>query len=367
MSESAGARIDGRTLLRRVAVILGIATLLCVAVATQNFSAFRLAGRPMEWTTMFVAEMPVWYGWALMTPLVFAISRRFPLPGKAIHLAAHLVGSFVSVLLVLALVVVWRRATGLLPEGDGLSFAAILWVVVRSAFAAMLLVYWMIVLAERAIAASRRARVRELEALRLEARLQESQLENLRAQLHPHFLFNALHAISALMRKDVPAARTMMARLSDLLRLSLDTRGDHLVPLSREVELLETWVGLQTMRFGERLEVSLDIDPRAKSVPVPRLILQPLAENSVRHGLEARSGGCRISIRAALSNGSLHLQVVDDGPGFPAEVRERIGLGNTRQRLAALFGEGASLDVRNRPEGGAEVNVVIPATEGVSV
>lgn len=230
----------------------------------------------------------------------------------------------------------------------------------RRVFAAFFPLYGLIVAAERALAFAARARERELAASRLESHLHRARLENLRAQLRPHFLFNALHAISALMGRDLRRARQMMAQLSELLRLSLEGGDEHLVALSRELETLTAYVALQELRFGDRLDVAVDVEPSVRDLPVPRILLQPLVENCIHHALERRSGSCRVGVEARRRDDRLVLRVADDGPGFGERRTEGVGLGNTRARLAALYGDAATLRTANRPTGGAEVTVELP-------
>lgn len=342
-----------------VALAASVVT-ISVVIATQNHSAMRRAGMTISWRDLFVGELPLWLGWALLLPAITAVSRRFPLPGSWRHWLVHFAAAAVSIFSLLLFLVAARRLLGLPRQLVGDAF----WPTVVDGFlgyfATFLPFYATIVAAERAYSHARHARERDLRASRLEALLHQAQLERLRSQLHPHFLFNALHAISALMGRDVRTARRMMAQLSELLRLSLEGDDEHLVPLGRELELLAIYVALQEARFGDRLRVEVDAPPAAREIPVPRLVLQPLVENSVHHALELRRSPCRVEVTARLVDDRLALRVCDDGPGFHGEVREGIGLGNTRQRLAALYGDAASFAVTNGESGGAEVTIELP-------
>ncbi|HEV2129507.1 MAG TPA: histidine kinase, partial [Longimicrobiaceae bacterium] len=196
-----------------------------------------------------------------------------------------------------------------------------------------------------------------------EGQLTRAQLDVLKMQLHPHFLFNTLNAISALMHRDVPAADRMLARLGDLLRLSLEKAGTQEVTLRDELEFLEPYLEIEQTRFGDRLKVEWTIDSEALDAMVPHLILQPLVENSIRHGIAPRAAPGRIEISAQRSNGSLQLEVRDNGRGLNQGDQMRstgVGLSNTRARLAQLYDGSHSFEVGGAPEGGVVVAMEIP-------
>jgi hypothetical protein len=189
----------------------------------------------------------------------------------------------------------------------------------------------------------RESHERERRALELEKRLTQANLQTLKTQLQPHFLFNTLNAISSLVRKNPDAADDMIGSLSDFLRMNLDTAYQHEVPLRREIEFLDLYLEIQQARFGERLRVQKEIDPSALGIAVPTLILQPLVENSVRHGIEPRETGGTIVVRAQRHNDTLRLEVRDDGEGLKGDqllaIRHGIGLSNTKARLQELYGD----------------------------
>jgi sensor histidine kinase YesM len=207
---------------------------------------------------------------------------------------------------------------------------------------------------------------RTLRASQLETEVARAQLDALRRQLQPHFLFNTLHAISALMSRDVQGARRMIAKLSDLLRLTLD-ESEHEVPLAQELAFLEQYLDLQRLRFGDRLRIEQHVAAAALDCRVPRLVLQPIVENALHHGIERRAAAGRIVIDAARHAGVLELRVRDDGPGMGVlegeNVIEGVGLSNTRARLQHLYGSAASLTLADNPEGGVCVTVIVPAPE----
>ncbi len=204
---------------------------------------------------------------------------------------------------------------------------------------------------------------RRLRAADLEARLAQTQLEVLKMQLHPHFLFNALNTVSALVHKDVELADRMISRLGDLLRLSLQDSGVQEVSLKRELEFLDPYIEVEQARFGDRLKVDLSIDNDTLDAQVPNLLLQPLVENAIRHGIAPRTRGGNVSVKANRDNGVLHLTVRDDGGGLPEDWNEDdggVGLSNTRARLERLYGKEHLFELRNGTDGGLEVRLTMP-------
>src|SRR5580698_7984210 len=211
----------------------------------------------------------------------------------------------------------------------------------------------------------RLAQAQELAAAQLKTKLAEAQLENLRLQLQPHFLFNTLNTISSVMYEDVKAADVMLTQLSDLLRLTLRASRTHEIPLADELQITRLYLDLMQKRYEEKLRVRYDIDSALNDSMVPQLILQPLLENSLRHGMKSSGEAIDISIGAHRDNGSLILKVSDTGAGFnssaPNAVLGRgVGLSNIRDRLAQLYGEGQSFSIANRAGGGAEVTLHLP-------
>ncbi len=209
------------------------------------------------------------------------------------------------------------------------------------------------------------AQAQQLASAELQTKLVQAQLENLRLQLQPHFLFNTLNTISSVMYEDVRAADAMIAQLSDLLRLTLRASRAHEIPLAEELEITRLYLDLMQKRFENKLRVSYEIDASLNYSLVPQLILQPLLENSLRHGMKAGSSAMDISIAAHRENSSLILQVSDTGSGLgeidPTGVFGRgLGLSNIRDRLAHLYGDRQQFSISNRSSGGAEVTLRVP-------
>ena len=226
-----------------------------------------------------------------------------------------------------------------------------------------LAIYLIVLSSAHALGYYRRAKERDVQAVELTANLTRAKLDALRLQLQPHFLFNTLHAISTLVHRDANQADELIGDLSDLLRLSLLTT-DHEVPLARELDLLDRYLAIEQTRLGDRLRVVREIEPAALAALVPTFVLQPLAENAIRHGLEPRSAPGTITISARATAQSIFLSVADDGVGLAntdkLTARRGIGLANTEARLQALHGPAAKLELVTPPEGGLRVEITLP-------
>ena len=192
----------------------------------------------------------------------------------------------------------------------------------------------------------------------------ETELKALREQLHPHFLFNTLNTISVLVRENNnDAAVTLIARLSTLLRMSLDNTRIHEVTVRQEMEFLDRYIEIQKTRFSDRLNVDIAIEPAAMEARIPNLLLQPLVENAILHGIAPKSAPGKVAISGRVENGWLHLEVRDDGPGLvdgTRQAKEGIGLRNTRERIAKIYGPQGQLLLRSEPGAGVTVRIVIP-------
>ena len=339
--------------------ILAFWTLVGLAFAAQLYLTQAKLGRPVTWPVALVRSLADWYTFALLSLPVIVLTRRFPL-GSAplrllltLHLTASVVFSLVWMLLRAALTV-WI---------DGMPFAETL----RYALVATLvfneLVYWVIVVTTHAVGFYRQSQARERRELELERHLSEARLSALQMQLNPHFLFNALHGISTLMYRDVEAADRMLIRLSELLRHALDRSGAHCVSLRDELGFLDRYLDLEQIRFADHLTVRREVDPAVLDAPVPNLILQPLVENALKHGIEPQVRPGVITLRALRQGpATLRLEVEDNGAGLdPSRApASGIGLANCRSRLEQLYGGGASLSLRSGSDRGLCVVIELP-------
>ena len=238
------------------------------------------------------------------------------------------------------------------------------WQIVVAEFHFNLLLYSAIIGISHSLNHYRQKREQELAAAQFETELALAQLNALRLQLQPHFLFNTLNTISVLMLKDVNKARQTLGRLSELLRALLKHSEAHEITLKQELEFLENYLEIERARFPDRLSVSIYADPVILRARVPSLILQPVVENAIKHGIAPRAEAGRIEIRAERLNGSIRLQVRDDGRGLIENAEEgavsRVGLSNTRARLERMYGSGCRLELSDAPGGGTIVNILIP-------
>jgi LytS/YehU family sensor histidine kinase len=225
-------------------------------------------------------------------------------------------------------------------------------------------IYFIILLLNHALEYYRRFQDEQLSASQLKAELAQAQLQALKMQLHPHFLFNTLNAIAVLIEEDPKAARAMLGQLSDLLRLTLENVETQEVPLRQELEFLDQYLRIQQTRFGERLAIRKAIDPATIEASVPYLILQPLVENAIRHGIAPRDAAGTVRIGASRSGDRLRLIVEDDGLGLAKDGRSQegtgIGLGGTRARLQQLYAGRATFDLQPRVPTGAIATLDLP-------
>jgi sensor histidine kinase YesM len=302
--------------------------------------------------------------WALATPVVLWLARRFRIERNSWRrtLPLHFgIGVVLSSLLIVVDYVLYMTILGRMASMSRWStFQNVYYNLDR-----WLLTYWVIVLISHAFNYYNSFRKGELRAAQLRTQLAQAQLEALKMQLHPHFLFNTLHSISALLNKDVEAARSMIARLGDFLRMTLENSGSQEVTLQQEIEFLNGYLDIERIRFQDRLTTLVEVDPSVLDVRVPNLILQPLVENAMRHAI-ANSNCGRIEVLAAPSNGMLRIQVKDNGPGLQVvraninRSKQGVGLANTKARLVRLYGAAHRLEFENVPNGGLVVTMEIP-------
>jgi len=324
-------------------------------------------GRAPAWSRAFGWNATDFYLWMLLTPLIGRLGRATATGGwkrlLAVHAPAGLAVTLGQTLLQLA-IFWWVFGPGRMPVQTLGGFVTMEFVY---KFQQGLVCYWVILAVLRGMESRRRLRDERLRSAALETQLVQSQLQALRMQLQPHFLFNTLNAISALALSDPAQARLMIARLAEFLRLTLEERHAQQVPLARELQFLECYLAIQQVRFQDRLGVQWEVCEDTRMAEVPHLILQPLVENALRHGLLAKAEFGRLRIAAQRVGGELHLSVDDDGLGLPpGGATEGIGLGNTRARLRVLFGDNARLELRPRPEGGTCAEVRLPFVAGAA-
>ena len=333
-------------------------TLIGLAFASQFYSSAAKAGLEVSWKQAVTYALGDWYVFAILSIPVVQLARRFHFE-TAKWGASLIVHAFGSVAFSLSYMVL--RA-GIGSWQSGASFLEAFKPLLAKTWFFNLLVYWVIVVVTYAFEYYRRYRERELQALELEKLLAQAKLKTLQMQLNPHFLFNTLHSISSLMHKDVEAADRMIVRLSDLLRAALESSDTQEVELQQELNFLRRYLEIEQTRLGNRLTVNMDIAPDTLKARVPNLILQPLVENAIRHGIEPRAQPGRIELRAQRRDRTLALEVRDNGTGIREgeDFDEGVGLSNTRARLRGLYGEEHRFELRAAAGGGLLIEMSIP-------
>lgn len=347
-------------------IVVGVWALLGVIWTGPIY--FEVQGMGHAAWRIFTWGILTWVAWAPLTPVISWLARRFSLVGEkwlrnlAVHLPAYLLLSAAHTAAATALHVSLEPFDdmGDSPKGFWLRFGSR----VIGSFGSDLLIYGGVIGICYALDYYRKYREREVLATRLEAQLAQAQLESLRMQLHPHFLFNTLNGIVGLVRDNKnQTAVSMLVGLSDLLRHTLDHSSKHEVELREEINFIKLYLSIQEMRFPDRLHIYFDIHPATTRALIPNLILQPLTENALRHGIAHSADGGLVGISSALEKKHLRLTVYDDGAGLPDDWQLKgsgIGLANTAARLQQLYDDDHQFDIRNRPAGGVEVTILLP-------
>ena len=327
--------------------------------AIHRYSVLTEAGEWLSWPESLAGTATYMIGWMPVSALLFFAADRLPLADER-----RLRNLGLAVVAVVA-VAILRIALTTMLVGDPHRVAAPRnWQTFRGNFAAMRYqeltnaAFYMACFT--AFSAHRVAVERARRSDQLQAQLAQSELQNLRAQLHPHFLFNALNAVTSLIRRDPDAAEQTLGNLSDLLRRSLEVTERQLVPLSREIDFVERYIAIQHVRYGERLRTAIEVEPAVAGVLVPSMILQSLVENAVRHSIARREGGS-IVVSARAENGDVVIRVADDGEGTGGEPEDGFGIGiaNARARLEHLFAGRGSIFITEQP-GSFAVDLRVP-------
>jgi two-component system, LytTR family, sensor kinase len=342
-------------------LVATILTLLSTALATQFTQAM---GRQTSRWTLFLLNGSYWFLWAAMTPAIVWLSQRFRFERHglrraiAVHVPAVAAFSLVHI-------AAMQGVQGWIARSAGRKFWW--WQEVERATLQTIdwemMTYWAIVGLSHALLYYGEARERAIRAAQLETKLAEANLKALQQQLQPHFLFNTLHAISTLMHRDVEAADRTLTRLSDLLRITLANVGKPEVPLKSELDFVEKYLEIEQTRFADRLNVRFDIQPETLDALVPTLLLQPLIENAIKHGVARKSGAGHIDVQARCDGDKLHIEVTDDGQGLTEDaltaLQKGLGVSTTRARLLHQFGADFRFEFHRQVEG-LKVVVAIP-------
>lgn len=362
------------------AMSFGFWTLIAIAGSVTMYQFDRLRGFPVTFRSMIALQFSQTLTYAPLTPFVLALARRYPVQRGVLGRRALLYFGGAVVFTLSHVVLrgltypVWdTRIRGYASAiwDSGAHALRLRWDLFESLFFQNVIdditgTYVPIVLIAHVVSYYQRFRERELRSSQLQTQLAKSHLQALKSQLQPHFLFNTMHSISALMLTDVQAADRMMTRLSDLLRMSLEASGTQITTLSHELEFLNCYLEIEKVRFEERLTIVLNIAPETLDAQVPHLLLQPLVDNAVKHGISKLNDGGEIQISATAAGAELQLEVKDNGPGMSqpdGPQRTGLGLKVTRERLEALYGQEQSMELVHPSEGGAAVRICIPLTK----
>jgi len=350
--------------------IWGIWTLFALFFASQFALQTQFSKNPVPFLRILGWQLVSGYIWFAFTPLILYLARRFPYEiGRwKTSLPLHIVSGFLVGLSVQVFDTAILTRLGYPPGMEFSSFWDAYKFFISFNLHLQLLIYWGVVGIWSTYHYYQKYRERELQTSKLEARLAQSRLQVLKMQLHPHFLFNTLNAISELTHRDPDAADRMLTDLSDLLRMSFENLEVQEVSLKQELEFLRKYIEIEQMRFQDRLTVELEIEPDTLDASVPNMILQPLVENAIKHGISPRATGGRIDITAIRNNGHLEITVADDGLGIPFHdtdgLNEGVGISNTRRRLKHLYGEKHRFDIVSGGEDeGVKVSIEIPYRE----
>jgi len=353
---------------RRAMFLFGGWTLVSIIFAAISYAA-AIGENNKEFG--FVAALRLnlvqFYLWAILAPLLFKFSRRFPIEFRPLNLRNLLlyfpaVISFAGIHQTIHLAVLWSITPRWRQQFPALINCY------RSYFAfgfyIDLIIASLIVVAVHAILYYQNFRASELAQSSLKTQLAQAQLRALKMQLHPHFLFNTLHSISSLVLEDPQKANSMIARLGDFLRLTLENSNQQLVSLKEEAEFVRCYLEIEQVRFGDRLTVAFELEPQTLSAQVPHLILQPVVENAIQHAIAPRATRGHIKIAAKRLNSSLRLEVRDNGPGITSNSdlpgTERVGLSNVRARLNQIYGSDFRFELMNAGGEGLTVVMEIP-------
>jgi sensor histidine kinase YesM len=334
--------------------------------ALQDVAVMRTEGLHHPLTRLFAAMLLSWLPWALATPVVLRLQRQYPL--QRTMLAPWLIHA-VALVIIAVISGLWDAVLQKFLHPWSSTSAALSFVMLSltkfyGELLSCVVLYSVVLLVGHMLESRERLALQRTEAARLNEQLSKAQLNALRQQIEPHFLFNTLNAISGLVREERnEAAVGMIAGLSDLLRHTLRDSKTQEVPLEEELQFLQKYLDIQKIRFADRLQLSVDIDREFFSARVPSFILQPIVENAVKHGIAARANGGAIRITAIRSNGLITFRVYNDGPSLPAgweKNQSGVGISNVRNRLQSLYGNAFDLTIRNQAPGGVEVSVSMP-------
>src|SRR5438034_8034319 len=353
---------------RRMALLFGGWTLVGVIFTAVSYAAaIGENNKEFGFVSALRLNLVQFYLWAILSPLLYRFSRQFPIefrPLNVRNLLLHLPAliSFAGIHQAIHLAVLWSITPRLRRQFPALfdCYRAYF----GFGFYIDLIIASLIVIAVHALLYYQSFRASELAQSSLKTDLAQAQLRALKMQLHPHFLFNTLHSISSLVLEDPPKANSMIARLGDFLRLTVDNSDQQLVTLKEETEFLRCYLDIEQVRFGDRLTVTFELEPQTRSAQVPHLILQPMVQNAIQHAIAPRSARGHINIEAKRLNSLLRVAISDSGPGIDSNAnslgKKGVGLSNVRSRLQQIYGPDFRFELMNAGDGGLTVVIEIP-------
>lgn len=347
-----------------IAFYIGILlfSIFALIYAVRFYFLYIISGQPIGFFTFLYAQLKVWLAYAIFVPFIIWLGRKCPVDHKNWYwsIPFHLLYSIVIAVVQALVYFLFKIAVypgHVITSRDVLYFFF-------SGVTIVMVIYWVIIGVDYVITYQRRTRAQALKTAQMQTQLAQVQLEVLKSQIQPHFLFNTLHTITALMFEDVNSANEMITKLSDLLRLSLDRTNQQEVTLREELEFVETFLDIQKTRFKGRLNIETDIDSKTLDAMVPSMLLQPIVENAISHGICPHKKMGKIKLVSKSSNGMLYLEIHDNGKGIKSNKEKifikGVGISNTVERLRQLYTDKYKFDLVNSPEGGLGVLIKIP-------
>jgi two-component system LytT family sensor kinase len=364
---ASSARLGSQVLIATGIAIIFTVLLTLLMTVQQRAMSLDDPTRRIPIASVFVGDLVSWSPWVVLAPALTLLGwyQRLGTGNLARRVPVWIMAAVIACVVDPVIITMSTRLLGLRPPSgvpSGASFLTEARLRYHQTIALNIVIFLITALLYHALVYYGAYRDRSRREAALEVELARFRLHVLQQQLQPHFLFNALHTISALMAEDVVTARRVLAQLGDLLRTALDRMDEQDIALEQEIDFLRGYVAIQTARFGDRLAVQWAVDDEARSILVPNMILQPCLENAIQHGIEPLERGGSVTVAARVSGGSLHIDITDNGQGAVGQNGRLAGRGlkNVRERLEARYGERQSFEAGNVPGGGFRVRMVIP-------
>jgi two-component system LytT family sensor kinase len=362
------ARPESRTLRRHLlpaGIFIAVWTVIGIAGSVHCYFSYASLGQPLSWARSFALGMSLWYAWAILSLIIYQWTRFLPLEvgiwsqRLALHIGAGIIFALAKLVMDFPIIkFIYCR------QPELLTFPVFIPMALVGYFFRYLLISWLLIGVAHGIWYFQKYRDRERRAAQMEARLSQARLQILRMQLHPHFLLNAFNTIACLIHSDPDGADEALCKLGDLFRFVLEHSGAQEVSVREELDFIESYLEIERLRFGSRVAVNIQVDRHLWHARVPQLLLQPLVENALRHGINGRVDPGRIDIRVVQVGDKLRMEVLDDGPGLSEDksptARRGVGLSNTRARLQELYPNAHHFELCNQPPGGARALVEVP-------